>query len=77
MWTHHPRGQQKQIVVHASRLHGVARERERSGQLQPRERVDGIHEHDASMVDNPLKLGGGRYRLRRRQIRQAANVDGV
>ena len=67
----------KQIVVDASRLGGVARERERSRQLQPRQRVYGIDEHDASMVDNPLKLGGGLYRLLRRQIRQAANVDRI
>ena len=29
------------------------------------------------MVDNPLELGGGLYRLLRRQIRQAANVDRI
>ena len=69
--------QRKQIVVHALRLDGIARERQRSRQLQPRERVYGIDEHDASMVDNPLELGGGLYRLLRRQIRQAANVDRI
>ena len=29
------------------------------------------------MVDNPLELGGSLYRLLRRQIRQAANVDRI
>ena len=68
--------QREEIVVSAFRLHGVARERERPRQLQPRQRVYGIDEHDASMVDNPLKLGGGLYRLLRRQVRLATNVDG-
>ena len=69
--------QRQEIVVGAFRLHGVARERERSRQLQARHRVHGIDEHDASMIENPLELGGGLGGLMRREVRQAANVDGI
>ena len=40
--------QRQKIAVDALRLHGVARERERSCQLQARHRVHGIDEHDAA-----------------------------
>ena len=69
--------QRKEIVVGAFRLHDVARERERSRQLQARHGVHGIDEHDASMIENPLELGGGLCGLMRRQVRLAANVDGI
>ena len=58
--------QRKEIVVGAFRLDGVARERERSRQLQARHRVHGIDEDDAAVVDNPLELGGGLHGLMRR-----------
>ena len=67
----------EQIVVHASGFDGVARKRERSCELQPRQRVYRIDEHDASMVDDPLELGGGLRGLLRCQIREAANVDRI
>ena len=67
----------KEIVVGALRLHGVARERERSCQLQARHRVHGIDEHDASMIENPLELGGGFGGLTGGEVRQSANVDGI
>ena len=71
------RPERKEIVVGASRPHGIARERERSRQLQPRHRVHGIDEYDASMIENPLELGGGFGGLTCREVRLAANVDRV
>jgi hypothetical protein len=69
--------QRKEIVVGAFRLHGVAREHERSRLLQARHGVDGIDEHDAAMIENPLELGGGLYGLMRRKVGLAANVRGI
>ena len=51
--------QRQEIVVRAFRLHGIARERERSRQLQARHGVHGIDEHDASVIENPLELADG------------------
>src|SRR5437870_733778 len=59
--------QRKEIVVGAFRLHGVARERERSCQLQARHGVHGVGEHDTSVIENPLELGGGLCGLMRRK----------
>src|SRR5688500_19389423 len=67
----------EEILVGALRLHSVARERERSCQLQARQRGHWIHQHDGRVVDNPLKLGGGRPGLVRGEIRLTANVDGI
>ena len=52
--------QRQEIDVNALRLHGVARELKRSRQLQARQRVLGIDEHDAAIMENPLELGGTR-----------------
>src|SRR4029453_15457899 len=69
--------QRKKIVVGVFRLRDVAREYERSRQLQARHGVHGIDEHDASMIENSLKLAGGLGGLTCREVRDAANVDGV
>ena len=67
----------KRSLVGALRLRRVARERERSRQLQARHRVHGIDEHDAAMIENPLELGGGFGGLTGGEVRQSANVDGI
>ena len=67
----------KRSLVGALRLHRVARERERACQLQARQRVHRIDEHDAAMIENPLELGGGLCGPIRRQVGFAANVDGI
>ena len=46
-------------------------------QLQARQGVHGIDEDDASVIENPLKLGGGLRGLIRREECQPAVVDGV
>ena len=50
---------------------------ERSRQLQARQRVHGIDEDDAAMIDNPLELGGSFGGLTGGEVRQSANVDRV
>ena len=69
--------QREEIVIGAFRLRVVARERERSRQLQARQGVHGIDEDDAAMIENPLELGDGFGGLTGGEVRQAANVDGV
>ena len=63
--------QREKIVVSAFRLQGVAGERERSHELQPRHGVHRIDENDAAMAENPLEFAGAKcsvsqptYRLR-------------
>src|SRR6185503_13398940 len=58
-------------------LYGIARERERSCQLQARHRVDRIDEDDASMIENPLELGGGFGRLTCCEVSQTADIDRI
>lgn len=69
--------QLEQILVGALRLRGVAGEGARSRQLEARHRIHRIDQHDASMVENPLELGGSFGGLTGREIRLTANVDGV
>jgi len=46
-------------------------------QRQARQGVHGIDEDDASVIENPLELGGGLRWLIRREECQPAVVDGV
>jgi hypothetical protein len=69
--------QRQKISVGAFRLHGFARECERSCQLQTRHGVHRIDEHDASMIENPLELGGGLCGLIRRKVGLTAHIDGL
>ena len=67
----------EKVVVGDLRFCRVARECVRSRQLQARHCVHRIDEHDTSMIDNALELGGGLHRLPRRQVREAANLDRI
>ena len=69
--------ERQEIAVGTLRLHRVARKRERSRQLQARHRVHGIDEDDASVIENPLELGGGFGGLTCCDVRQSANIDGI
>src|SRR5262245_16703755 len=68
--------ERQEIAVGTLRLHRVARERERSCQLQARQGAHGIDEDDAAMIENPLEFGGGCGGLTYGEVRQSANVDG-
>ena len=48
----------EQVLIGTLRFRPVARRDERSRQLQARHGVHRIDEHDASMVKDPLELGG-------------------
>ena len=69
--------ERQEIVVSAFRLHDVAREHESSRQLQARQRVHGIDEDDAAMIENPLELGGGFDGLTGGEIGHSSHVDGI
>src|SRR5262245_32618138 len=69
--------ERQEIAVGTLRLHRVARERERSGQLQARQRIHGIDEDDAAMIENPLELGGSLGGLTGCEVCEPANVDRI
>src|SRR5262249_40582598 len=69
--------ERQEIVIGAFRLHGVAREREYSPQLQARHRVHGIDEDEPSVMENPLEFGGGFGGLTCCEVGQTANIDEI
>ena len=58
--------------LRGSRLQGIG-----ASHAQMRQRSRPAVPHDAAVVENLLKLGGGRLALSRRQIRLAANIGWI
>lgn len=67
--------QRQEIAIGSLRLCSVAREHERTRQLQARHGIEGIDKDDAAVIDDPLKFSGRLRWLTRGKLGQSPHVD--